>query len=628
MMLSPFTQKFLLDLTLWTLAPLLAFWLRFDGAIPSETLPGLVWFTALGVPLKVAAIWRFRLHEQAWRMVSFRDAGMVAVAVAAVGVLEAVLGLVLREVLPFPRSVLPIALVLSGGLLFAPRAFERGRNTLRRRRQRRHLAVAGKRTLVVGAGEAGHMVLREMLRHPEAGIEPVAIVDDNPSKHGLRIEGVPVVGALTRIPDLLRQGVAEQVVLAIGSADGALIRRVEALVAEANPRLRVQVIPGVYELLAGSVTTSRLRDVSIEDLLRRPPVPIDLSPVRGYLEGRTVLVTGAGGSIGSELVRQLVQVGVQRILALDNAEDGIYHLLRGLSAADAARVQPVIADVRDSDRLARIFTREQPSVVFHAAAHKHVPLMEANPEQAVLNNIEGTRTLVQAAVASGVQRFVNISTDKAVNPSSVMGASKRMAECIVKDAVHAGANAGAQPRTFVSVRFGNVLGSRGSVVPLFQEQIAAGGPVTVTDPNMTRYFMTIPEAVQLVLQAGALATPGAVYFLDMGQPVRIAQLAEDMIRLSGYRPYQDIDIVFTGARPGEKLFEELTTTDEHATPTRHPKVFETLAPDLHGEALERTYQALTEAAHAGDGAQVVALLQGAVGLGAGNGNAIPDGVGG
>jgi FlaA1/EpsC-like NDP-sugar epimerase len=291
----------------------------------------------------------------------------------------------------------------------------------------------------------------------------------------------------------------------------------------------------------------------------------------------------------------------------------------------------VIASVRDAQRLRNVFARYRPEVVFHAAAHKHVPLMEANPEQAVLNNVVGARNVVAVAREFGVRRLVNVSTDKAVNPSSVMGASKRLAECLVKDA----ANGDGSERTYVSVRFGNVLGSRGSVIPTFQRQIADGGPVTVTDPEMTRYFMTIPEAVQLVLQAGALAEPGAVYFLDMGQPVRISQLAEDMIRLSGLRPHDDVHIVYTGARPGEKLFEELTTELEHATPTAHPKVFVARAPDLSGARLEATVEALLAAAHEGDGERVAALLHEAVphadpaafaGSSAGPGGAGGDGV--
>jgi FlaA1/EpsC-like NDP-sugar epimerase len=617
-----FPHKFAIDLFVWGAAPVLAYLVRFDGRIPAEHVPGLLWLLGIGVAAKATALIVYRLHHQSWRHASFRDTVQVVRATALVGAVEVAAGLAIHAQLPLPRSVLPLTVLLGVVGLFGARAARRAWFTVQ---QRRGTVPAGdaRRALVVGAGEAGHLVVREMLRHPGAGLEPVAIVDDDAAKRQVRIDGVPVVGGLDAIPRLLREGAADEVVLAIASADGALVRRVERLVSKVDPGIAVRVVPGVYEVLSGDVGVSRLREVRIEDLLRRPSVPIDLRPVRGYLEGRTVLVTGAGGSIGSELVRQLVQVGVARIVAVGRGENSIYELLQDMRRRGAAtEVVPVIADVRDRDSLNHVFARHRPEVVFHAAAHKHVPLMEANPEQAVFNNVLGTRNVVSVAREYGVRRLVNVSTDKAVNPSSVMGASKRLSECVVKDA----ANGDGTHRVYVSVRFGNVLGSRGSVIPLFQQQIAAGGPVTVTDPEMTRYFMTIPEAVQLVLQAGALAEPGAVYFLDMGQPVRIAQLAEDMIRLSGLRPHDDGEIVYAGARPGEKMFEELTTQLEHAAATAHPKVFVARAPDLSGARLASTVEALLAAATEGDGERVGALLHGAVpfagaGACAGNGQA-------
>lgn len=603
-----FPHKFLLDLLVWGAAPVVAYLVRFDGRVPDEYVTGLVLLLGIGLAAKAAALVVYRLHHQSWRHVSFRDIVQVVRVTALVGAVEVAAGLAIHTQLPLPRSVLLLSVLLGTVGLFGVRAVRRAWFTLRERR-RAAPAGGGQRALVVGAGEAGHMVVREMLRHPDAGLQPVAIVDDDAAKRNVRIDGVPVVGGIDAIPRLLRDRVADQVVLAIASADGALVRRVKRLVSDVDRRIAVRVVPGVYEVLSGDVGVSRLREVRIEDLLRRPAVPIDLRPVRGYLEGRTVLVTGAGGSIGSELVRQLVQVGVARIVAVGRGENSIYELLTDLRRHGAStEVVPVIADVRDRDSLKHVFARHRPEVVFHAAAHKHVPLMETNPEQAVFNNVLGTRNLVSVARAHGVRRLVNVSTDKAVNPSSVMGASKRLSECVVKDA----ANGNGSHRVYVSVRFGNVLGSRGSVIPLFQRQIAAGGPVTVTDPEMTRYFMTIPEAVQLVLQAGALAEPGAVYFLDMGQPVRIAQLAEDMIRLSGMRRHDDIQIVYTGARPGEKMFEELTTELEMATPTSHPTVFVARAPDLSGARLEATIEALLTAATEGDGERVTMLLRDAV----------------
>jgi FlaA1/EpsC-like NDP-sugar epimerase len=607
--LPPHLRKLAIDLVVWGSIPVFAFLMRFDGRVPAEHLPGMAWFLAVGLVAKAACLVVCRLNFQSWRHVSFRDLVQVGQAVAIVGAVEVAAGLAIHAQMPLARSVLPISVVLGAVGLVGVRAARRLQIAASKRRSRQGADVAGRRALVVGAGEAGHLVVREMLRHPESGLVPVVIVDDDPAKRRLTIEGVRVAGELSDIPRLLRAGAADQVIMAIGSADGTLMRRVKTLVAEVDPGMTVQVVPGVYELLAGDVSVSRLREVQIEDLLRRPAVPIDLGPVRGYLGGRTVLVTGGGGSIGSELVRQLVQVGVARVVALGHGEDGIYELLQGLARRGVTtEVVPVIADVRDLDRLRQVFARYRPEVVFHAAAHKHVPLMEANPEQAVLNNVEGIRNVVTAAREHGVTRLVNVSTDKAVNPSSVMGGSKRLAECVVKDA----ASGNGAARTYVSVRFGNVLGSRGSVIPLFRKQIAVGGPVTVTDPQMTRYFMTIPEAVQLVLQAGALAQPGAVYFLDMGQPVRIAQLAEDMIRLSGLRPHDDVEIVYTGVRPGEKLFEELTTCDESARPTAHPKVFVTDAPDLRGARLAVALSAILRAARSGHGERVVELLREAV----------------
>ena len=608
----PFPHKVAADLLVWGSAPVLAYLVRFDGRIPEAVVPGLFWLLGIGLVAKVVVLFWFHLNEQSWKHASFRDTVQVVKAVGIVGAIEVVAGLMIHTQLPLPRSTLPLLFVLGAVGLFGVRALRRGWHLFERRRGSVSAVdePAPRRALIVGAGEAGSMVVREMLRHPDAGLTPVAIVDDAPLRQGLTVDGVRVMGDLERIPELMRSFEIDQVVLAIASADGTLVRRVNDLVFQGDPTVPVRVVPGVYEVLSGNVSVSRLRDVRIEDLLRRPPVPLDLTPVRAYLSDHTALVTGAGGSIGSELVRQLVQVGTKRVIAVGRGENSIYELMQSLQRLDGkspTEVISVIADARDLEGLRHVFGRHRPDVVFHAAAHKHVPLMEANPEQAVLNNVVGVRNLVSVAREFGVERLVNVSTDKAVNPSSVMGASKRLAECIVKDAA-----CDAGHHTFVSVRFGNVLGSRGSVIPVFKRQIAAGGPVTVTDEHMTRYFMTIPEAVQLVLQAGALAQPGAVYFLDMGRPVRIAQLAEDMIRLSGLQPHVDVEILYTGARPGEKIFEELTTDDEYAAPTVHPKVFMTDAHDLRGADLHAAVEGLIAAAKAGESERVVQLLREAV----------------
>ena len=605
-----FPHKLVADVLLWSTAPFLAYMLRFDGAIPAEQVPGLAWLTGIGVLLRLGAAIYFRLNIQSWKHASFRDTLAVGRAVAVVGGAEVALGLVLQTLMPLPRSALLLSALLGALLLFGARATRRLLHTGGCLREAGEANGDARRVLVVGAGEGGHLVVRELQRHPQAGQRPVAILDDDRAKHGLTIDGVPVVGDIDRLPWVVRDHAVDEVVLAIASADGALVRRVRALASKAERTLPVRVIPGVYEVLAGDVSVSRLREVRIEDLLRRPPVPVDLAPVRAYVDGRTVLVTGAGGSIGSEIVRQLARCTPERIVMVGRGENSIFELERDLERL-GVRVprRSVICDVRDPHTLRAVFERYQPQVVFHAAAHKHLPLMEANPEQAVFNNVGGTRNVLELALETGVERLVNVSTDKAVRPTSVLGASKRLAEWLVKEA----AERAGDGRAFVSVRFGNVLGSRGSVLPVFRQQIRRGGPVTVTDPEMTRYFMTIPEACQLVLQAGALAENGRTYLLDMGQPVRIVTLAEDMIRLSGLRPYDDVEIVFTGSRPGEKLHEELLTEAEDALPTTHPHVRAAGADErLESQHLQAVVQDLLELAREGRGQRVRSMLREAV----------------
>lgn len=600
-----YARKLLADALLWGSAPLLAYLFRFDGAIPATMLPGLVALVLGGLAIKLVALFAFGLHRQSWKHASFRDTVVVVRAVFVVGVAEIAFGLVIAALLPLPRSVLPLSVLLGALFMFGVRALRRAAHQWQLRRRGLPIADGARNALIVGGGEAGYLVVREMQRHPDAGLLPGAIVDDDPSKHALSLDGVQVVGPLDEIPALLREGSFAEVVIAIGSADGALIRRVRSLVAEADPEMPVRVVPGLYEVLSGDVNVSRLRLVQVEDLLRRPPVPIDRLSVREYVAGRTVLVTGAGGSIGSELVRQLVRCGPERVIALGHGENSIFELQQDLARlGNRVPVVPLIASVRDRERLRVAFERYEPEVVFHAAAHKHLPLMEANPEQAVFTNVGGTRNVVEVALEAGAERFVNISTDKAVNPASALGASKRLAERLVRQA----ALRAAPEQRFVTVRFGNVLGSRGSAVRVFREQIERGGPVTVTDPRMTRYFMTIPEACQLVLQAASFGQNGITYLLDMGQPVRILDLAHDMIRLSGLRPDDDVHIVFTGVRPGEKLHEELLIDSEDSLPTPHPHVRAAVAEDVDGPALRATLATLFEAAHRGQQERVRAML--------------------
>jgi FlaA1/EpsC-like NDP-sugar epimerase len=417
----------------------------------------------------------------------------------------------------------------------------------------------------MGAGDAGAMVVREMQANPGLGFVPVGLLDDNLDKVGMTIHGVQVQGTREDIPDLVRQQQIDEVLIAMPTAPGRTIREVVAICQQAGTSYRT--IPGIYELISGQVSVKQVREVRIEDLLRRTPVKIEDSEAERLLTEAIVLVTGAGGSIGSELCRQVARYRPRELLLLGHGEDSIHRILWELRERfPYLSTQPLIADVRDGRRLRGILEEYGPSIVFHTAAHKHVPLMECNVAEAVDNNVFGTLSLLQAAEANGVLRFVLVSSDKAVNPTNIMGATKRVAELMVQD------SARRTGRAYVAVRFGNVLGSRGSVVPLFQRQIAARGPVTVTHPEMQRYFMTIPEAVQLIIQAATVGHGGEILVLDMGEPVRIVDLATELIRLSGLEPGRDIAITFTGVRPGEKLSEVLFSVEEKPHPTTHPKI--------------------------------------------------------
>jgi FlaA1/EpsC-like NDP-sugar epimerase len=588
-----------LDLGAWCLAGVLAFFIRIDLPLIDyrQTLLAFVTFGALP---KAAFIWFFALHRQSWHKVGVRDLYKLVSAISGYTLVVYLLNFIGFQWTGVPRSVPLIegatALLLMGGVrLIARVLFEREGS--------RVAGDSSRRVLVIGAGEAGTLMVRELLRHPESGLIPVGFLDDEPSKRAQQFLGLPVLGVVDALPRIALEQRADEVLIAMPSAPGRVVRRVVELAREAGVKYRI--IPGIHEILSGQVALSQIRDVSLEDLLRRDPVKLETSSIAAYLEGRTVLVTGAGGSIGSEIVRQVARFKPRKVVLLGRGENSIFlveqELKRNWPELEYALV---IGDVRDRAKLEATFKMHQPQVVFHAAAHKHVYLMEQNPDEAILNNVFGTRNLCELALEHGVERFVNISTDKAVNPTSVMGASKRIAEYVVE-----AASRRAKPgQTFSSVRFGNVLGSRGSVIPKFQQQIRDGGPVTVTDPAMTRYFMLIPEAAQLVLQAGGLPENGAVYVLDMGEPVKIVDLARDVIRLSGFEVDKDIDIVFTGAVPGEKLYEELLTSDEGTQASQYEKIFVAKQATLGDEELQRVLSRLEEAARRREGAMIRALL--------------------
>ncbi len=593
--------KFAIDLALWVLATPLAFALRLEQNVGAYA-EGIGWLLLVGVPLKALVVFVLRLPWHSWYKVGIRDLVVLLQGVAVVTVFLVGIGFFLSSTVTIPRSIPLIEAMLAVLLLSFARLTARTVSETQRQR------TAGKRddgrqVLIVGAGEAGTMIAREMLRHPEAGLRPIGFADDDPGKQKKRFLGLPVLGNLDSLPAILAMYRVDEVLIAMPSEAGDVVRRVVEHARRAG--IEHRIIPGVYELLSGQVSISQIRKINLEDLLRREPVRLDVSDIRAYVGGRVVLVTGAGGSIGSEIVRQVARFGARRILLLGRGENSIYQVHRECRKTwPALDVVPLICDVRDRDRLAYLFEQHRPDVVFHAAAHKHVPLMEGNPDEAVLNNVGGTLNLSELALAHGVERFVNISTDKAVNPTSVMGASKRVAEYVVGRA----ANHAEPGHSFVSVRFGNVLGSRGSVVPLFKQQIEEGGPVTVTDPEMKRYFMTIPEAAQLVLQAGGLGTNGRVYVLDMGEPVKIVDLARDLIQLSGFEPDLDIPIVFNGIRPGEKLFEELLTAEEGTDSSRHEKIFVARKQAVEGGDLDLHLGVLFEAARSRDPEAIMRAL--------------------
>ncbi len=448
------------------------------------------------------------------------------------------------------------------------------------------------RTLVVGAGRAGLLVAQELRRHPELGCVVVGFSDDALEKQGVRIQGIPVLGHTQVLAAIIREHQIEQVVLAIPSASGPVIRAMTESVQRTGVKLRT--VPGIFNLLGNQSWKPELRDVSIEDLLRREPVKLDLSSLQQALQNAVVLITGAGGSIGSELVRQVCVFHPAKVILLGRGENSLWEIHREIRRTfPDQELELELCDIRNTTRLNNAFKAWQPHVVLHAAAHKHVPFLELHPEEGIENNSLGSGNVVNAAVAHGTRIFVNISTDKAVNPTNVLGATKRIAELLVLQA----AGRAAADTKFVSVRFGNVLGSRGSVIPLFKEQIRAGGPITVTHPEMTRYFMTIPEAAQLVLQAGVLGETGKVYLLDMGEPVRIVDLAKDMARLSGFTPGVDIELKYTGIRPGEKLYEELFTDQEDRETHVHPKVFESAQEPMDEDLLRIGLDALQKAVH-------------------------------
>jgi len=563
----------LLDASIPFGAYLIPLVLRFNGSVPPAYWANFRAFVPIAAVIHVATNGFFGLYGQMWRYASVEEARRVVLAGAMAGtlvVLAATQAWAAIGTRPLPMSVVVLGATLSliafGVVRFQTRLF-----AFRRR------FVPGDRTpvLVVGAGDAGAMLLKDLLRNHSLGLDAVGFIDDDHRKIGRSLNGVPVFGGRGQIPRLVQRMGIGQVLLAIPSAKGELVRDVAALCEEAGVSLRV--LPSVSETVNRQVTAADIRELRIEDLLGRQQVETDLEAVAGFLRDRRVLITGAGGSIGSEIAHQVAAFGPSALILLDHDETHLHDTLTDLDPDVPAEY--VLADIRDRARIFTLFARERPDVVFHAAAHKHVPILETHPHEALSTNMIGTANVADAAVAAGSRHFVLISTDKAIRPTSVMGASKRLAEHLVRTLDGKGC-------VFCAVRFGNVLGSRGSVVPTFLRQIARGGPITVTDPSMSRYFMSTQEAVQLVLQAAALSRGGEVFTLDMGEPINILDLARRLIRLAGRVPYRDIDITIVGPRPGEKLVEEVRDGEEEQMPSAHPSIAVS-RPPLHDRATLR-----------------------------------------
>ncbi|MDB9491796.1 nucleoside-diphosphate sugar epimerase/dehydratase [Dolichospermum circinale CS-534/05] len=568
---------FICDITVFAMTPLLALGLRLDGNLNlQEDIFQLGIATILFLVVKLIIFWGFGFYRRYWKYASIEEGiyiitlmmGVVVIQTTLFNLLEMLLG-ELPQSLPILEGILSCIFVIL--LRFSVRVVERISH-------RQKISKNRERVLIIGAGSAGVSLVEDMQRNPQFGAYPVGFIDDDIKKQNIHLRGIPVLGNRQKISEVIKTLKIHKVIIAMPTVPGQTIREIVDICQ--NNGVQPSTLPGIYEILNGRVRVDSVRDIKIEDLLRREPIQTELEKVAQFIKNKTVLITGSGGSIGSELCRQILRCHPAKIILIGHGENSVFNIQQELekliqilknnhkSAPDVniPQIYTFIADIRVQSRLEHAFERFKPDVIFHAAAHKHVPLMELNPAEAITNNVMGTRNLLQVALQYNVEHFVMISTDKAVNPTNVMGASKRVAEMLVLQA------AKESGKSYVAVRFGNVLGSRGSVVPTFQKQILAGGPITVTHPDICRYFMTIPEAVQLVLQASILGRSGEVLMLNMGEPVKIVDLAKALIHLSGYEVNKDIDIVFTGLRPGEKLFEELFIEGEEYENTEHEKL--------------------------------------------------------
>jgi FlaA1/EpsC-like NDP-sugar epimerase len=592
----------IVDACLLGLAYYLAYVLRFDSGIPARYEELLGDTIVLVVVVKLMIFAAFGLYSKLWRFIDQKDFESVvkAVVVSSFVVIAALFLLSFGPTDP-PRGVMALDFLLT--LAFASGSRFLVRALMERPTRGPLLERAAREVLIVGAGNGGQQVAFELRRNPELSSAPIGFVDDDPRKQGMRVAGHKVLGTTDELSRILDETKPDEVIIAIPSAPGTLRQKVVTACRERE--IPVRTLPTTFELLSGGMNLMRqVREVRVDDVLGREPVRVEIDRVGAYLQNRIVLVTGAGGSIGAELCRQIARVGPRKLVLVENAENSLFEIRRQLEEErHFGRAVSVLADCKDATRMSEVFEEQTPSIVFHAAAYKHVPLMEENPVEAIRNNAVATRIVAAAAGAAGVERFVLVSTDKAVSPATVMGASKALAEWAVEAAQHR------YPGTrYASVRFGNVLGSSGSVVPIFRRQIAAGGPVTVTDPKMTRYFMTIPEAVQLIIRSGELATGGEVFVLEMGDPVKIVDLAHNMIRLAGYEPEVDIVVDIVGRRPGEKLHEELFNPGERPQPTPAEKLVCAVRTPLDPDWVESAFARIEELVYRGDGAALAGAV--------------------
>lgn len=567
----------LVDAILVNLSIFLALWIRFEGFIPQLYYDNFLQFAPLTTIVLMGSFFIFGLYRRAWEYASIGELITVVLAVFTGSLITFGLNYFLNgQTLPLPRSVLVLnmilRIVLIGGSRVAWRLFRDYGLGMKAKGE-------NKKVLIFGAGDAGVLVAKELKSHYNGGVQIVGFVDDDPKKKNMIVQGTCVLGMRKNIAELVEKYQVQEVIIAMPSAEGWMKKEIVMICKEVG--VKVKIMPGVYDLIDGKIKVSKIREVEVEDLLGREPVKVNLDHITQYIRNQTVLVTGGGGSIGSELCRQIARYEPKGLLVMDACENNAYEIDMELKRSfPSLNIVSLVKDIRDRKTVIQVFKTYRPQVIFHAAAHKHVPLMECNPEDAIKNNVMGTYHVAQVADMFGAKKFVLISTDKAVNPTSVMGASKRLTEMVIQylDSI-SGTN-------YVAVRFGNVLGSKGSVIPLFKKQIAEGGPVTVTHEKMVRFFMTIPEAVQLVIQAGAMAKGGEIFVLDMGDPVKIMDLAKSLIELSGFEPGKDIDIKITGTRPGEKLYEELLTKEEGVTATAHKRIFVAKPGNINSDMIE------------------------------------------